>query len=1198
MKWFLRIHVGLFLFLPLTLSAQFAFYDSLNGIYWSQIEPPSFENLKQCQIVRPGLGYVLGESGTLYEFVAGRAQPWRRLPRPEPYTIDFFYALAPDNIWAAVNVPQLYKRVLFHWDGKTWASAAAPNVYNIRHFLFTADGEGWLACDYGEVWHYERGHWLQEALPLFIHANYLALTPDSALYVVCEAPDQVAVLQRKLGKWEWFDLQIFHQPAQIALSPAGHLTWASTDYSFQRIEAFNRPIWLLPFQKIEFLSNGFGYGFSNRTIYALHDTAYHKIAEAPTTINDLALMDKNFSWLVGYYGFMLAPQRQPALFRASEERFFAMREHSLSKTYGMAVLQERPGLFSRLYFVQTGAPNVAYEAAPFENRFMPDQAPRWNLAGPAIYEEVKISDGAKATNYDLAAATGDLNGDGRDDMIVTSMYGHPFVYFNSGHDYYFDATEYTGLRQWGSVRQRPMFVNLFDADHDGDLDLFIACQYQSNAFFINNGRGKFAEVTMAAGLSTNGGGIGGYVADFDGDGWDELYVTCVNRPNLFYRNLGPDSLTGLPRFADASIASGAACWPALKQSQGAAIGDYDNDGDFDLFVCNLAGDNRLLQNDGKGFFLDATAAAGLADSAQSVGAVFFDADNDGDLDLMVANKGFERFYKNQDAGRFIDGSEYLGLKNANGDAMINNSRQFGGNSSGVLAVDFDDDEDLDILVSNYDVGLTVFENNLNVRRSAIQIFPEGVAGNRSAVGVKVYLYASGQFNNPAGLVGMRVIEAANSYGCSPAKVAHFGVDATKTYEAKIIFSGGTIRRVQGLRGGDRRVVLELDGAAEQLIKTKRALANLLLGYRSRERVAVVLLGAFLLAIMLAVGKKLLGLARDELKLAAALFNGSLFACLMLWFAPSTAEFIARPLAVSFGVTLAALMILHNRHLYQTRPASIEMLQMRLKAFGHGEFIHNLMNRLDFYAENFAGDVDLPVAARQQLIEVANDLQLFLNNEIGVILAHQYGNNFAVDAAHRLHAVWNKLKKALPQLCRRLARQEALDKHQFMAVAGLQRQLREQAQEIQRRLGAECHCDLAPLIAEQLRRRHSQHAHFAAMPDLPAALIAPADLLAVIEELLQNALRQMKTTTMQIDITLQKVFDELHLDVRDNGAGIPENLWEEIFQRGFTTKPNGNGGFGLYNARRRLEKYGGKIFVAASEIGQGTTMRICLKTALV
>jgi K+-sensing histidine kinase KdpD len=207
-------------------------------------------------------------------------------------------------------------------------------------------------------------------------------------------------------------------------------------------------------------------------------------------------------------------------------------------------------------------------------------------------------------------------------------------------------------------------------------------------------------------------------------------------------------------------------------------------------------------------------------------------------------------------------------------------------------------------------------------------------------------------------------------------------------------------------------------------------------------------------------------------------------------------------------------------------------------------------RRSFYAKNLEPGSDLPAAARQKLSEAIAGLLHFLHNEIRAILTYQYGNNFAMDLAFRLETIWARLKKALGRLRRQLATAGKLDKNSFME----------------------------------------------SLP-LPPGRITPADLVYVLDELVQNALRHVDGNTAQIGITVRQALDELHVDVRDNGRGIPENLWEEIFRPGFTTKPDGKGGFGLYHARQRLEKYGGKIFVAASELGKGTTMRICLKAEI-
>jgi len=1198
MKLLLRIMAGILFCSPFTLTAQVAFYDSLNGIYWAAVEPPNVEDFSQCRILSEGFGYVLGKNGTLYEYDAARPLPWRSLPRPESYRIQRFFALSPNDVWAIVEVPAAFRHALFYWNGARWSVLPSPNVYTIRDVLFVSRDEGWIGCEYGEMWHFFKGRWEQEELPTQIHVNRLRREKDGNLFAICEAPQQGALLRRSRGKWQTLLARENGQIVALAMSPAQILFFGFAGGGSDSFYFAGRPARQAPVRRLEFFPNGAGYGLGEgeaaHNLFLLRDTTYYPLAPVAGLLEDLALFNQKFSWLVGPNGLILAPTDRPGSSSPPAPRAFDFASHDIFRVYGMAVLQDRPGIASRIYFARPGVANLAYRLENLRSKTnLSDQAEALNIAGPGKYDDRHSSMDA-LINYDQGLATGDLNGDGRDDIIVTGMYGHPFVYFHSGHDYYFDATKYSGLNDWGYVQQRPMLANLFDADHDGDLDLFIACQYRSNAFFINNGRGRFTEVAEAAGLSTDDGGIGGYVADFDGDDWDDLFVTRLNRPNLLYRNRGPDSLTGLPRFKNVGAESGAACPASLKQSQGAAIADYDNDGDFDIFVCNLAQQNQLLQNNGNGYFADVTAAAGLAGNDLSVGAVFFDADHDGDLDLLLANRGADRFYKNLGAGRFVERSDDLGRGDFFKGLILDNSRQLGGYSYGTLAVDIDEDGDQEVLLGNYDTGLFVFKNGLNQPASAIQIFPEGLVSNRSAIGAKIFLYRAGKAGRPDSLAGTRQIESANGFGCSPAKLAHFGVAPGEIYNARVVFPSGIVQEVHGLRGGESRVVAEMDALPASFKKTRRALADLFLGYRSRQRALAFVLGAVGLVLLLAAAQKFVGLSREERKWLAAIFAAALLACQSLWFARSETVFVLRPPAVGLILTAAAIIYRRDRRLAQTRAASIEMLQIRLNAFGHGSLIHQLMDRLALFAENLEADGELTAEARLRLRETVAGLQHFLAHEIRAILSYQYGNNFALELAARLETLRRRLKKALAELQRQLAAEEKLGREQFVAAAALQKELRALIPEIQQRLQAAQRIDLAATVADFIRQKESAGLRLAPAPHLPPVGIAAADFIYALDELVQNALQNPADRPPQIDIVLQAHLDDVQIDVIDNG--IPENQWEEIFRFGFTTKAGGKGGFGLYHARQRLAKYGGKIFVAASEIGRGTTMRICLKAA--
>lgn len=232
-------------------------------------------------------------------------------------------------------------------------------------------------------------------------------------------------------------------------------------------------------------------------------------------------------------------------------------------------------------------------------------------------------------------------------------------------------------------------VALFDYDNDGHLDIYFtnaltidtanSPRSARSALYRNNGDGTFTEVTEKSGVGYPGWAMGVVAADFDGDGYQDLYVTCLG-PNHLYRNQGNGTFTDVT--AQAGVDD-------PRWSAGAAFGDYDNDGALDLFVSNYvdfkleslpefgkgkfcqyrgvpvqcgprglpgAGDS-LFRSNGNGTFTDVTQNAGVADpdGRYGMGVVWTDVDNDGWMDLFVANDSGPNFlYHNNRNGTFTD----------------------------------------------------------------------------------------------------------------------------------------------------------------------------------------------------------------------------------------------------------------------------------------------------------------------------------------------------------------------------------------------------------------------------------------------------------------------------------------------------------------------------------------------------------------
>lgn len=238
-----------------------------------------------------------------------------------------------------------------------------------------------------------------------------------------------------------------------------------------------------------------------------------------------------------------------------------------------------------------------------------------------------------------------------------------------------------------------------DYDGDGDLDLIVLFRDAPVRLYRNSPAG-FENVATDSGLPTDGGNPRSVAwGDYDNDGDLDLYIGYSGRQppaNRLFRN---DSRSGKPRFTDVSAEAGVDLQAITRQ---VSFVDYDSDGDLDLFVALRASPSRLLENDG-GRFSDVTFARGLFDPRRTVGACWFDMDADGDLDLFTANQNGDRdgMYRYED-GKFTDVAMELNMDQAR--------RPLIDGGVGCAVTDFDVDGDLDLYVAEYGDD-SLFRNN-------------------------------------------------------------------------------------------------------------------------------------------------------------------------------------------------------------------------------------------------------------------------------------------------------------------------------------------------------------------------------------------------------------------------------------------------------------------------------------------------------
>jgi hypothetical protein len=387
------------------------------------------------------------------------------------------------------------------------------------------------------------------------------------------------------------------------------------------------------------------------------------------------------------------------------------------------------------------------------------------------FTDVTLRAGVAHPGWGQGCCVGDYDNDGWDDLFVT-YFGKNVLYHNNGDGTFSEVSQKAGVA--GTGKRWNTGCAFVDYDRDGKLDLFVAnyidmdlatapvpesgpCLYKSvmvacgppglqggkNILYHNNGDGTFSDVSEAAGILGASGtyGLGVLTADFDNDGWPDIYVADDSTASALYRN----KKNG--KFQDIAIEAGCALSPDGKPQAGMGVSaaDYDMDGNLDIVKTNFAGDTpSLYHNQGGANFEDTTFTAGLGAHTQFLGwgCGFFDMDNDGWPDILICNghvypeveqlkteAGYAQrklLYQNLRNGHFADVSFQAGP----GISEPSPSR-------GAAFGDFDNDGDIDIVVNTVNDYPQLLRCDSKLANNWIKVRTIGTKSNRSGIGARL-----------------------------------------------------------------------------------------------------------------------------------------------------------------------------------------------------------------------------------------------------------------------------------------------------------------------------------------------------------------------------------------------------------------------------------------------------------------------------
>ncbi|HHM21175.1 MAG TPA: CRTAC1 family protein, partial [Bacteroidetes bacterium] len=274
------------------------------------------------------------------------------------------------------------------------------------------------------------------------------------------------------------------------------------------------------------------------------------------------------------------------------------------------------------------------------------------LRTQVAFDEIAEEAGLQLMGKNYGMAIADFDLDGDDDIYAIS-HGQPCRLFrNNGDGTFTDVATAAGVGYNGT----PNTAGWLDADNDGDLDLFVANRDENNVFFLNNGDGTFSDHTFLSGLTAGGRVRALLFSDVNLDGLIDIYLARLLNENILYLNIGNN------QFVNFTNASGAV---DDQISMGAIFFDYDNDGDPDLYLTHDANQpNILYQNNGDGYFTDVSEVAGADIATNGMGVAAADINNDGYLDVYVTNLGANSLLLNNGDGTFSEMATAAGVDDA------------------------------------------------------------------------------------------------------------------------------------------------------------------------------------------------------------------------------------------------------------------------------------------------------------------------------------------------------------------------------------------------------------------------------------------------------------------------------------------------------------------------------------------------------
>ena len=1154
----------------------------------SLIDNPTFGSY-QFNGLEYGLAVVDQRQPMTWTFAQGAWSPFEIHNGIHDFNLRF--CLMPNgSVWYGIGSEIAYKHNLAFWNGHRNSTVKTPNTAGIRSIWFD-EGQGWCGCDWGQILRYDGDTWKQVPCPTLQHVNnllplgggeWLAKTDDDHKFLRYDGTAWAMDPSGAQLTFPQFVLSHLYIKDNCIDNPYGlQLLHAAQSYfkSSCPVDTLRLPshvpmhglIWVHRTQPVTGMRN-----VLRKDFYQASEKAVVFIFCESDTVDAAGRHCATYARFtrVGLHSRIVL-EIPPYVKPQQEGAYFRVGSRSANYEHGICFSDLTGDGHEDKYAVVTASGN----RLNVYRLNMPGGDENYNIE---IAEEAGLSGGSRTDKarvlYDEGCASADIDNDGDQDMLVTALYGGNVLYKQVSRGRFEEMADLLGLPQhsigfsmngaWG------------DINNDGHIDLYISNEDSTNRMYFNNGAGFFSDVTVASGLLTARGGGGSALADVDGDGDLDCFVPRRGVRDLFYENCGIAPGHSYPIFRECGVERGVAGADTIAHSVCGVFEDLDNDGDLDLYVCNMTGPNGLYRNDGFGHFKYISAASGLDDAGMSMSAVFLDADHDGYLDAYVGNRGQSRYYENRGDMRFVEATARAGAG-------------YNGFLTGLAVWDREDDGDIDIFLSD---GKGDSHGIINKRNDGrfIGLRLVGTTSNRDAVGARAWLYPGGQIGNADSLLALRHVASGGNYNGMNARRMHFGIPDGRAKDLLIRFPSGIEQRLYNVKPGQYYTIEEQSGWARARSLHKKWVARNLRSPLNRRE---ALFGVAFFAVLALM--HLLWIRRIWWRHRIALLSFVLpMVVFLLFFLPARNPFSLSSHLAPVGASLLFMTggLFYGRRIWGGRGNETEVMEklfFMLKGFFHGGWGARKFNRLMLYCSNLEPGVPISKAMREKLEESIRDYYHLLLPELERVIDHAA----TLPSTHRLCGPLEQELLVLSDALNQLNVSLKLNRVEPKILDSVRQKIsgiKEMMDTLRQAINAQFATEVCQALKGLCEAEHLDLTMTEPGPSALWAMIRPVEFSQIMQNLIDNARAAVTACTHpQIGLCVRANIERIEIQIADNGSGVPDEFIPRLFREQRSSRSD-SGGFGLYMSAQILRKYGGQIQLLQNGPVQETVFQIQLK----